>query len=389
LKQKKTEVFILILLNGKYAQAYIMCDETVEKSMVEEVAKSQVRMICDNEVSQGAKIRVMPDVHPGKVGPIGLTMTVGKKILPSLVGIDIGCGMLSVKLGKIRNDFMKLDTVIRDNVPVGFAVRKDIHAYADRIDLSNLKCFSHIRSEKALLSLGTLGGGNHFIELDTAKNGEVFLIVHTGSRHLGKEVAEYYMKAGQDELKDKGINDIPFEMTYLSGNLMEDYLHDLKIVEEYAILNRKIIAAEIIKKMKWKVIEEISCSHNYVDFSGNQSILRKGAISAKLDEKVIIPINMKEGVLLGRGLGNEEWNNSAPHGSGRVLSRGEVNSSHTVSEFKKEMKGIYTSCISKDTLDEAPFAYRGIDYIKEVIKDTVEVENVLTPIFNYKGGDRK
>ena len=240
-----------------------------------------------------------------------------------------------------------------------------------------------------MLSLGTLGGGNHFIELDTAKNGEVFLIVHTGSRHLGKEVAEYYMKAGQDELKDNGINDIPFEMTYLSGNLMEDYLHDLKIVEEYAILNRKIIASEIIKKMKWKAIEEISCSHNYVDFSGNQPILRKGAISAKLDEKVIIPINMKEGVLLGRGLGNEEWNNSAPHGSGRVLSRGEVNSSHTVSEFKKEMKGIYTSCISKDTLDEAPFAYRGIDYIKEVIKDTVEVENVLTPIYNYKGGDRK
>ena len=366
-----------------------MCDETVEKSMVEEAAKSQVRMICDNEVSQGAKIRVMPDVHPGKVGPIGLTMTVGKKILPSLVGIDIGCGMLAVKLGKIRNDFLKLDTVIRDNVPVGFGLRKDVHAYADRIDLSNLKCFSHIRSEKALISLGTLGGGNHFIELDTAKNGEVFLIVHTGSRHLGKEVAEYYMKAGQDELKDNGINDISFEMTYLSGNLMEDYLHDLKIVEEYAILNRKIIATEIIKNMKWKAIEEISCSHNYVDFSGNQPILRKGAISAKLDEKVIIPINMKEGVLLGRGLGNEEWNNSAPHGSGRVLSRGEVNSSHTVSEFKKEMKGIYTSCISKDTLDEAPFAYRGIDYIKEVIKDTVEVENVLTPIFNYKGGDRK
>ena len=389
MKQKKTEVFILIQLNGKYAQAYIMCDETMEKSMVEEVAKSQVRMICDNEVSQGAKIRVMPDVHPGKVGPIGLTMTVGKKILPSLVGIDIGCGMLAVKLDKIRNDFMKLDTVIRDNVPVGFALRKDVHAYADRIELNNLKCFSHIRSEKALLSLGTLGGGNHFIELDVAKNGEVYLIVHTGSRHLGKEVAEYYMKAGQDELKGKGINDIPFEMTYLSGYLMEDYLHDLKIVEEYAILNRKIIAAEIIKKMKWKVIEEISCSHNYVDFSGNQPILRKGAISAKFDEKVIIPINMKEGVLLGRGLGNEEWNNSAPHGSGRVLSRGEVNSSHTVSEFKKEMKGIYTSCISKDTLDEAPFAYRGIDYIKEVIKDTVEVENVLTSIFNYKGGARK
>ena len=379
----------MIQLNGKYAQAYIMCDDTVENSMVEEVAKSQVKMICDNEVSQGAKIRVMPDVHPGKVGPIGLTMTVGDKILPALVGIDIGCGMFATKLGKIRNDFKKLDTVIRDNVPVGFALRKNVHAYADRIELNDLKCFSHIRSEKALLSLGTLGGGNHFIELDTANTGEVYLIVHTGSRHLGKEVAEYYMKAGQEYLKEKGINNIPFEMTYLCGSLMEDYLHDLKIVEEYATLNRKTIASEIIKKMKWKALEEISCSHNYVDFSNDNPILRKGAISAKLDERIIIPINMKEGVLLGRGLGNEEWNNSAPHGSGRVLSRGAINSSHTVSEFKKEMKGIYTTCISKDTLDEAPFAYRGLDYITDVIKDTVEVESILTPIYNYKGGDRR
>ena len=379
----------MIKLNGKYAQAYIMCDDAMENCQVDEVAKSQVKMICDNEVSYGAKIRVMPDVHPGKVGPIGLTMSVGDKILPALVGVDIGCGMLATKLGKIRNDFKKLDTVIRDNIPVGFGLRKDVHTYADRVELKYLKCFSHIRLEKALLSLGTLGGGNHFIELDIAENGEVYIIVHTGSRHLGKEVAEYYMKLGQESLKEKGISDVPFEMTYLCGSLMEDYLHDLKIVEEYAILNRKIIAAEIIKKMKWKVIEEISCSHNYVDFSSDQVILRKGAISARIDEKVIIPINMKEGVLLGRGLGNEEWNSSAPHGSGRVLSREAVNSSHTVSEFKKEMKGIYTTCISRDTLDEAPFAYRGIDYIKAAIKDTVEVENVLTPIFNYKGWDRK
>ena len=327
----------MIKLNGKYAQAYIMCDDAMENFQVDEVAKSQVKMICDNEVSYGAKIRVMPDVHPGKVGPIGLTMSVGDKILPALVGVDIGCGMLATKLGKIRNDFKKLDTVIRDNIPVGFGLRKDVHTHADRVELKYLKCFSHIRLEKALLSLGTLGGGNHFIELDIAENGEVYIIIHTGSRHLGKEVAEYYMKLGQESLKEKGISDVPFEMTYLCGSLMEDYLHDLKIVEEYAILNRKIIAAEIIKKMKWKVIEEISCSHNYVDFSSDQVILRKGAISARIDEKVIIPINMKEGVLLGRGLGNEEWNSSAPHGSGRVLSREAVNSSHTVSEFKKEM----------------------------------------------------
>jgi len=315
-------------------------------------------------------------------------MTVGERILPGLVGLDIGCGMLAVKLGKIRNDFKKLDTVIRDNIPVGFGIRKDIHINADKMDLESLRCLSHIRKEKALLSLGTLGGGNHFIELDISKDGDTYLMIHTGSRHLGKEVAEYYMNAGQEYLKNCGIN-IPYEMTYLSGSLKENYLHDLKIVEEYAILNRKIIAGEIIRKMKWKALDEISCTHNYVDFKGEVPILRKGAVFAGLNEDVIIPINMKEGVLLCKGLGNADWNNSAPHGSGRVLSRGMVNSSHTVSEFKKEMKGVYTTCISKETLDEAPFAYRGIEYIKEAIKETVEIKDILSPIYNYKGGDRK
>ena len=247
--QKKTEVFILIQLNGKYAQAYIMCDENMDNAGVDKIALSQVMMICDNEVSKDSKIRVMPDIHPGKIGPIGLTMTVGERILPGLVGLDIGCGMLAVKLGKIRNDFKKLDTVIRDNIPVGFGLRKDIHINAAKIDLESLRCFSHIRKEKALLSLGTLGGGNHFIELDISKDGDTYLMIHTGSRHLGKEVAEYYMNAGQEYLKTCGINNIPYEMTYLSGSLKENYLHDLKIVEEYAILNRKIIAGEIIRKM--------------------------------------------------------------------------------------------------------------------------------------------
>ena len=386
--QKKTEVFILIQLNGKYAQAYIMCDENMDNAGVDKIALSQVMMICDNEVSKNSKIRVMPDIHPGKIGPIGLTMTVGERILPGLVGLDIGCGMLAVKLGKIRNDFKKLDTVIRDNIPVGFGIRKDIHINADKMDLESLRCLSHIRKEKALLSLGTLGGGNHFIELDISKDGDTYLMIHTGSRHLGKEVAEYYMNAGQEYLKNCGIN-IPYEMTYLSGSLKENYLHDLKIVEEYAILNRKIIAGEIIRKMKWKALDEISCTHNYVDFKGEVPILRKGAVFAGLNEDVIIPINMKEGVLLCKGLGNADWNNSAPHGSGRVLSRGMVNLSHTVSEFKKEMKGVYTTCISKETLDEAPFAYRGIEYIKEAIEETVEIKDILSPIYNYKGGDRK
>ncbi|WP_026671324.1 RNA-splicing ligase RtcB [Butyrivibrio sp. AD3002] len=363
-----------------------MCDQELEGSDVDQYALAQVQMICDNKASEDSVIRVMPDVHPGKVGPIGLTMTIGERILPSLVGIDIGCGMLAVKVGKIRNDYQKLDTVIRDNVPVGFKVRNTVHRDAD-IDLSRLCCYKHIRSDKALLSIGTLGGGNHFIELDQDDSKETYMIIHTGSRHLGKEVAEYYMAAGQKVLKEQGITDVPYEMTYLSGQLMEDYLNDLSVVQEYAELNRKVIASEIIKSMKWKEKEVITCIHNYVDFSEIVPILRKGAISAKENEDVIIPINMRDGVILGRGKGNAEWNNSAPHGSGRITSRDETVNTHTVSEFKASMKGIYSSCISKDTLDEAPFAYRGVDYIKEAVKDTVEISRILKPVYNYKGGN--
>ncbi len=376
----------MIPIKGIFTEAHIMCDQGMKGSDVDQYALAQVQMICDNKASEGSLIRVMPDVHPGKVGPIGLTMTIGERILPSLVGIDIGCGMLAVKVGKIRNDYQKLDTVIRDNVPVGFKVRNTVHRDAD-IDLSRLCCYKHIRSDKALLSIGTLGGGNHFIELDQDDSKETYMIIHTGSRHLGKEVAEYYMAAGQKVLKEQGITDVPYEMTYLSGQLMEDYLNDLSVVQEYAELNRKVIASEIIKGMKWKEKEVITCIHNYVDFSEIVPILRKGAISAKENEDVIIPINMRDGVILGRGKGNAEWNNSAPHGSGRITSRDETVNTHTVSEFKASMKGIYSSCISKDTLDEAPFAYRGVDYIKEAVKDTVEISRILKPVYNYKGGN--
>lgn len=377
----------MIPIKGIFTEAHIMCKEELEGSQIDHYALAQVQMICDNKTSEGSAIRVMPDVHPGKVGPIGLTMTIRERILPSLVGIDIGCGMLAVKIGKIRNDYQKLDTVIRDNVPAGIKIRDKAHRKAPEFVFERLRCYKHIRSDKALLSIGTLGGGNHFIELDQDENKETYMIIHTGSRHFGKEVAEYYMAAGQKELKEKGITDVPYEMTYLSGTLMNDYLNDIAIVQEYAELNRRIIASEIIKGMKWKEKETVSCIHNYVDFSGVTPILRKGAISAKEDENVIIPINMRDGVILGKGKGNAEWNNSAPHGSGRIASRDVTLNSHTVSEFKESMKGIYSSCISKDTLDEAPFAYRDIDYIKEAIKDTVDITKLLKPVYNYKGGN--
>lgn len=380
--------FILIQINGKYATARIMCIGATPGENIEQYALSQIHMIADNEASKGSNICVMPDVHPGKVGPIGLTMTITDAVNPSLVGIDIGCGMTMIRLGRIKKEYQKLDTVIKSKVPAGFKIRDNAHNMATQFDFESLICYKHVRKEKALLSLGTLGGGNHFIEIDEDENGDSYLIVHSGSRHLGKEVAEHYSKIAHQHLKDIG-KDVPIELAYLTGDSLKAYLHDVQIAQEYADLNRRIMIKEICKAMKWKPIEEKSCIHNYIDLSTGTAILRKGAISAKENEDVIIPINMKDGVILGKGKGNKEWNYSAPHGAGRISSRKEVLESHTVSEFKAAMKGIYSSCISKDTLDEAPFAYRNIDYIKDAVKDSVEITKVLRPVYNYKGGNER
>ena len=375
----------MIQVTGKYSEAKIMCIGEISDGNVDSYAVSQIQMIADNEAVKDSKIRVMPDVHPGKVGPIGLTMTVKDAVIPALIGVDIGCGMSMVRVGKVRKEFQKLDAVIRDNVPVGFKIRSVEHRDAGEFDLGRLFCAKHIREDKALLSLGTLGGGNHFIEVDTDESGEGYLIIHSGSRHLGKEVAEYYMEMGHRALEDLG-KEIPYELTYLTGSLLSDYLHDIEIVQEYAALNRKIMLKEICKGMKWKAKEEFGCIHNYIE-QGEEIILRKGAISAKENEDVIIPINMRDGVILGKGKGNKEWNNSAPHGAGRLTSRGDTMNVHTVSEFKAAMKGIYTSCIGKETLDEAPFAYRDIEYIRKAVEDSVEITKILKPVYNYKGGN--
>lgn len=370
---------------GVYASAKIFNTNKTEYS-IDEYALAQLKALCDNPAFKGCRIRVMPDVHPGKVGTIGFTSTLGKRILPNVIGIDIGCGMTLAKVKGKTKDFQKLDVVIRDNVPSGFSIRKNTHPMAEAFDLSKLYCYKHIFEEKALLSLGTLGGGNHFIELDIDDEKNVYLVVHSGSRHLGKEVTEYYLTEGQKILKAKGI-DIPYEMTYLEDTLMEAYLHDLEIVQNFATLNREIIISEITKRMKWKVLECYTCIHNYVDFSTDTPVIRKGAISAKCGEAVIIPINMRDGIILGTGLGNQEWNCSAPHGAGRIMKREYIKANYTVSTFKNAMKGIYSSCISKDTLDEAPFAYRDIESITKAIIDTVALEKVIKPIYNFKAGN--
>lgn len=374
-------------VNGVYTSAKIFNTNTTEYS-IDDYAIAQLQALCDNEAFEGCTIRVMPDVHPGKVGTIGFTSTLGKQILPNVIGIDMGCGMTLAQVKGKTKEFQKLDVVIRENIPSGFSTRKIVHHMAEQIDLTKLYCYKHIFEEKALLSLGTLGGGNHFIELDTDDDNNIYLVVHTGSRHLGKEVTEYYLTEGQRHLKACGI-DTPYETTYLEGEFMEAYLHDLRIVQDFATLNREIILAEIVKGMKWKVLDSYSCIHNYVDFSTDTPILRKGAISAKEGEPVIIPINMRDGILLGTGLGNPDWNYSAPHGAGRIMKREDVKANYTVSAFKSAMKGIYSSCISKDTLDEAPFAYRNLDSIRDVISDTISVEKVIKPIYNFKAGNIK
>lgn len=381
----------MITIYGKYATAVVYTVEN-EQYAIDEYARKQLQMICDHKSAEGSTIRVMPDVHPGKVGTIGLTMTVGDSIMPSLVGVDIGCGMTIARIRTRNVEFQKLDTVIRENVPVGGTVRKKEHQMAKLTGLPELRCFDRIDEGKALASVGTLGGGNHFIEVDKDDEGNVYLVIHSGSRHLGMEVTDFYLKAGQHEQQMKKQGHAPYELTCLSGKLMEDYLHDLNVTQEYAVINREAIIDSIVRGMKWKVEESFTCIHNYVDMSevssGKPPMLRKGAIRANEGERVIIPINMRDGVILGRGLGNADWNYSAPHGSGRVYKRSDVAAHYTVSEFKKSMQGIHSVCINKDTLDEAPFAYRTIDDIVNVVGETVKIENIIRPIYNYKAGGK-
>lgn len=372
-------------VNGVYASAKIFTVDS--ENSIDSYALAQLQMLCDHPAAQGCKIRVMPDVHPGKVGTIGLTMTVGKRILPNLVGVDMGCGMSLIKIKQKKIEYQKLDAVIREGIPAGSKIRKQPHRYSERLDLSKLYCSHGIQMEKAALSLGTLGGGNHFIEADRDDEGNLYLVLHSGSRRLGKEVNEFYLKEGQKALREKGI-EVPYELTCLEGKLMEAYLHDLMLVQEFAGLNRAAMLDVLVKGMKWKVAEEYSCVHNYIQETGQGRMLRKGAISAQSGEKVIIPINMRDGMILGTGLGNPEWNCSAPHGAGRILKREEVSSRYTVASFKAEMKGIYSSCINKDTLDEAPFAYRSLAEIQQAVTETVKIDQVLRPVYNYKAGNR-
>ncbi len=370
------------IITGRFASAMVFA------TGIEDYARSQIRMILDNRVSINSKVRIMPDCHPGKVGPIGLTMTVTDKVIPQLMGVDIGCGMLVCRFRAKSIEFARLDKVIRESVPSGFGIRKAPHHKAGFEVIADLRCLRAVNGDKALKSLGTLGGGNHFIEVDKCADG-YYLIIHSGSRHLGFDVADYYTETARRRLMNMGM-DVPYETAYVEGPLMDDYLHDVEIATRYASLNREIILDEILKGMKWKETERYESVHNYIGtLPDGSKILRKGAASACEGETVIIPINMRDGVILGTGKGNPEWNCSAPHGSGRVLRRDEVKNHYTVSAFRDDMKGIYSSSIGTGTLDEAPVAYRGIDEILDAIADSVEVKEIVKPVYNFKAGKER
>ena len=400
------------IIEGKFNKAKIFTE------VLEETAMGQIKTLCDQEYVKNSKIRIMPDVHSGAGCTIGTTMTIHDCIVPNLVGVDIGCGMETIKITNSHLELQKLDKLIYEKIPSGFNIRERAHQYNDEIDLNELRCKTEgkINLTRAVKSLGTLGGGNHFIEVDKDEEGNLYIVIHSGSRHLGLEVAGHYQEMAYKSLngnseedlqrlikeyrvagRDKEIQtaiaviskqirtEIPKALAYASGQLMEDYIHDMKIVQRFALLNRKAMMDEILRGMKIKVEEEFTTIHNYIDTEA--MILRKGAVSAKLGEKLLIPINMRDGSLICIGKGNEDWNFSAPHGAGRLMSRKKAKNTYTLSEYKKEMNGIYTTSVNSQTLDECPMAYKDMEDIVSNIGDTADIVSIIKPIYNFKAGE--
>lgn len=369
----------MITLTGAHNTAIIYTDA------LEPSAQGQIQKLLDMSFTAGSKIRIMPDVHAGAGCAIGTTMTITDKVVPNLVGVDIGCGMETVKLAATRVNLPKLDSFIHQCIPTGFAVREKTHKYIAEARLDELRCKTGVNLERGALSLGTLGGGNHFIELDKDEDGVIYLVVHSGSRNPGLQVAQYYQNAAFKTLGEQG--EIPFELAYCTGALLEDYLHDMAIMQEFAVLSRRAIADDIIKGCKLKEDSRFSTIHNYIDLE--HRILRKGAVSAQAGEMLLIPINMRDGSLICEGLGNPEWNCSAPHGAGRLMSRSEAKSSFTLNAYKKEMNGIFSSTVNAETLDECPMAYKSMDGILAQIEPTAKVIKRITPIYNFKAGEEQ
>lgn len=397
-----------------------MRDLKIFTDNIDDKAVEQIDLLLSQDAFKDCKIRIMPDVHAGKGCVIGFTGDFGDKVIPNIVGVDIGCGMLCANLGKIDIDYKKLDDFINENIPSGMNVNENKRA---DFDLKQLYCYDKLKSYKWIEnSVGSLGGGNHFIEIDEADDKEKYLVIHSGSRNLGAQVAELYqeladqivnhglidylnnrnetikiykeqgrqseIQARLNELKkeyDKNKNVIPYELAYLEGEYRDQYLHDMKLCQEFAVLNRYTIAKTIADYMNWNLDNYFESIHNYISFEDN--IIRKGAISAKKGQSVIIPINMRDGCIIGVGKGNEDWNNSAPHGAGRIMSRKQAAETVDLEKYKEAMKDIYTTSVREETKDEAPFVYKPIEEILEKIKPTVEVKKIIKPVYNFKASE--
>ncbi len=350
---------------------------------VDPAARGQVRALCDCPHLAGSTIRIMPDVHAGAGVAVGTTLTFTDTVVPGLVGVDIGCGVETVVLSDRRIELPRLDAVVRSVVPAGAAVRPTPHRYAARSGLDDLRC--DVDARRAGLSLGTLGGGNHFVEVDVDDDGTLYLMVHSGSRSLGAQVARHYQQRGYDELGGRGRSEVPYELAYVTGRTFDDYLHDTAVAQQFADLNRRAMVDDIVKKMRLRVADRIITVHNYVDLE--HQTVRKGAVSARAGEQIVVPINMRDGALLCTGLGNPEWNYSAPHGAGRLMSRSEVRQHYTVSAYRKAMAGVFSSTVDAGTLDECPMAYKDLDEIASRIGPTARVDRRVRTVYNFKASD--
>lgn len=348
---------------------------------LEDGAIAQIKTLCDQDFFAGSQICIMPDAHAGAGCTIGTTMTIHGVIVPNLVGVDISCGVEAVNVGPDPVNFEQLDQIIRQRVPSGAAVRREPHAYAEQINLNDLTCASVIPMDRAIRSLGSLGGGNHFIELDRDENGDHWLIVHSGSRGPGLQAAEHHQKIAQ------GLHpEAPKDLAWLAGEYFDAYVHDMRIMQRYADLNRKAMLAEIMGGMGWEEKDRVTTVHNYLDTETH--ILRKGAVSAEEGQLLLIPLNMRDGALLCRGKGNADWNRSAPHGAGRLLSRMGAKKKLNMEDFRAAMEGIYTTSINEYTLDEAPGAYKEAGYIMDNVGDTVDIINIMKPVYNFKATEK-
>nr|DAH71030.1 MAG TPA: tRNA-splicing ligase RtcB [Caudoviricetes sp.] len=396
-------------VKGKYNSAIVMTDQ------IEEECVGQLVTLCSQEIFKDSQIRIMPDCHAGKGCVVGFTASIKDRIIPNLVGVDISCSISTYKLDVKEVDFEQLDNVIRKYVPSGMSIRSTVSKLvSDNLKAKIEKVCQEIGDENGynrhLKSIGTLGGGNHFLELNKDKDGYLWLSVHCGSRNFGKKICDFHqdkaIKVYQDRIDAKRVfalsqippkerqdwiknhidsDKLPPELRYLDGEDLDLYVEHMKVAEEFATVNHQVIVHEICSHMGWNVVDSIFTHHNYIEFLGNREmIIRKGAISAKKGERVIIPLNMKDGSIVGIGKGNEEWNQSAPHGAGRVLSRGKAKSVLSVEEFQDKMKDVWSSCVSESTLDESPMAYKDMNVIIDAIGETVDIVDRIIPIYNFK-----